>query len=128
MLFVSATVSPGRLGEWEDVFCERYLKGTRAEPGNLRFDICRDPNDDHVFWMYAIYKNDAARDYHKNTQHFKDVLKFKESGGCISYERRFCEFITRDERSTNSSFSLTNLALGATIVGLASYIFLNQKK
>ena len=62
-IIVTATVAPGRLEEWEKVF-GNYLKRTREEPGNLRFDICIDPANKHVFWAYAFYKNVEARNYH----------------------------------------------------------------
>lgn len=40
------------------------------EPGCLQFDVCRDPEDPALFFLYEIYEDDDAITYHLSTPHF----------------------------------------------------------
>ena len=46
-------------------------RGTREEPGNLRFDVLRDRADPHRFYLYEVYRDEAALDAHKATEHYR---------------------------------------------------------
>ena len=65
-------------------------EGTRAEPGNLRFDVVRLPDDGQgpvvPFFFYESYVDQAAMDLHCTTEHFKAWIQFGESGGVASKE------------------------------------------
>ena len=41
------------------------------EPGCHQFDVCRDPQDATVFFLYEIYDDEAAIAAHIATPHFK---------------------------------------------------------
>ena len=47
-------IKPERLAEFLEKR-ENFVKETRNFPGNLRFDLHQDPNDDHHFWAYEIW-------------------------------------------------------------------------
>ncbi len=44
---------------------------SRAEPGCLTFDVSRSNDDPNVFVLYEEWKDQAALDYHYETEHFK---------------------------------------------------------
>ncbi len=67
--FVHVRVLPDQL--------DAFLEATRAnhessvlEPGNLRFDVLRDPADPTRFVLYEAYLDAAAAAVHKTTAHY----------------------------------------------------------
>lgn len=57
-----------------DAFIEAILanaRGTRQEPGNLRFDISQANDDADQFLLYEVYTNEAAFHAHQQTEHYK---------------------------------------------------------
>jgi len=46
----------------------------RAEPGNLRWDVWRDPSHEGRFVLDELYRDAAAVDAHRETAHFKSYL------------------------------------------------------
>ena len=62
---------------------ERYIEATltnahetNKEPGNIRFDLLRDPSNPCVFQLYEVYVDRAAQQYHLASEHF---LAWKEA-------------------------------------------------
>lgn len=51
-------------------------KGTREEPGNVRFDVLRMPSDPSRFFLYEVYPDEAAFKAHQQTPHY---LRWKET-------------------------------------------------
>jgi quinol monooxygenase YgiN len=54
---------------------------SRAEPGNLDYQVLRDPRQPEVFVLYERYVDEAAFDAHRATAHFdawvnRQVLPF----------------------------------------------------
>lgn len=56
---------------------EAFLDASRAnhagsirEPGNLRFDVLRDPADPTRFLVYEVFADEAAAAAHKTTPHY----------------------------------------------------------
>lgn len=45
-------------------------EGSVSEPGNLRFDILQDPEDDGHFILYEAYQSEADALDHKQTAHY----------------------------------------------------------
>lgn len=41
-----------------------------AEPGCRQFDVCRDPADEQLFFLYELYDDEAAIQAHLRTPHF----------------------------------------------------------
>jgi len=46
------------------------------EEGCTVFDVCADPDDDKRFLLYEVYKNEAAFEHHKTTDHFKQWVEW----------------------------------------------------
>ena len=68
--FVHIRIKPGRRQEFFDVFRINF-EGTRAEPGNYRFDVLQDKDDDHHFVIYEAFESEAAVDAHRQTEHYR---------------------------------------------------------
>jgi quinol monooxygenase YgiN len=47
---------------------------SRAEPGNLRWDIWQDQSQPDRLLIDELYKDDSAVDAHHQTPHYKDYL------------------------------------------------------
>jgi quinol monooxygenase YgiN len=52
----------------------RMASAVKAEPGTLLFWPHRSPSNDHVFFLYELYVDDAAFQAHQQTPHFRDLV------------------------------------------------------
>ena len=68
-MLVEINIKEGKELEFLAVF-ERNHIGTRQEPGNLRFDVLRDPEVRTRFYAYEVYVNEAALEEHRKTAHY----------------------------------------------------------
>lgn len=71
---VSIEVTPGN----RDIFLEAFrinCEGTRQEPGNLRFDLLSDPENENRFHVYEIFRSEAALDDHRKTPHYRTCVE-----------------------------------------------------
>jgi autoinducer 2-degrading protein len=69
-LVVSIDVKP----EHADEFVAATLanaRGSRSEPGNLRFDVLRSTDDPNHFTLYEVYRDATAMAAHRETPHYK---------------------------------------------------------
>lgn len=67
------TAKPGMEREVETLLTE-LAKASRAEPGNLRWDIWGDRENPGRFVLDELYQNDEAVQAHRETPHFKAYL------------------------------------------------------
>jgi len=61
-----------------DIFLEAFTLnciGTRQEPGNIRFDLLHDPEDENNFYVYEIFGSEAALDEHRKTPHYQACVE-----------------------------------------------------
>jgi (4S)-4-hydroxy-5-phosphonooxypentane-2,3-dione isomerase len=60
--------------EWVAAFAEAIVANARAsverEPGCRQFDVCRDPLDPALFFLYELYDDEAAVQAHLQSAHF----------------------------------------------------------
>ena len=80
-IVVDVEIEPTHIDEFIKVM-EADCKGSREEPGCLRFDVLR--ASETRFFFYEAYTNAAAVDEHKAQPHFKLWSDFKASGGVKS--------------------------------------------
>jgi len=71
---VHIRIKPGRVQEFFDVFRTNF-EGTRAEPGNFRFDMLQDPEDENHFVIYEAFEDEAAVDAHRETDHYRKTVE-----------------------------------------------------
>ena len=67
--FVHVRVLPDQLDAFLDATRANH-EGSVLEPGNLRFDVLRDPADPAHFLVYEAYVDAAAAAAHKTTAHY----------------------------------------------------------
>lgn len=71
---VHIRIKPGRTAEFFEVFRDNF-EGTRAEPGNFRFDVLQDPEDENHFVIYEAFADEAAVDAHRKTAHYARTVE-----------------------------------------------------
>lgn len=71
---VHIQVQPGK----RDAFVEAFRlnwQGAQTEPGNIRFDLLCDPEDENNFSVYEIFADEAALDQHRATPHYRRCIE-----------------------------------------------------
>ena len=66
---VHVRVLPDQLDAFLDASRANHA-GSVREPGNLRFDVLRDPEDPTRFLVYEVFADEAAAAAHKTTAHY----------------------------------------------------------
>lgn len=67
------TARPGKAAELRALL-ESLIAPSRAEPGNLRYDLWADPADPNRFVLDELYVDGAANTAHRATSHFQHYL------------------------------------------------------
>lgn len=85
VILVTVEIQPDRLEEFRNVMeIDAVGSMTRENGGCLRFDVLESASQPNKFYFYEVYKNAAAVDAHKASEHFAKWTAFKASGGVIS--------------------------------------------
>jgi autoinducer 2-degrading protein len=74
---VEVHVKPSKLDEFLEVIKHDAVHSEADEPGCLRFDVLRDQDDPMKFFFYEVYRDEAARQAHRQTPHYAVWAKFK---------------------------------------------------
>ncbi|MYA50388.1 MAG: antibiotic biosynthesis monooxygenase [Chloroflexi bacterium] len=83
VLVVSVKVKPGRADDYIAAV-QADGEGTHAnEEGNFQFSCVRDQNDPDRFFLFEVYKDEAALEAHRGMPHF---LKYREATAGIYAE------------------------------------------
>jgi autoinducer 2-degrading protein len=69
VLSVSIHVKPEHVEAFIPAMLEN-ARGSRTEPGNLRYDLLRDADDPNHFLLYEVYRDVEALEAHRTTPHF----------------------------------------------------------
>jgi quinol monooxygenase YgiN len=72
-LAVTWEARPGEADAVADIL-RRMATAVRSEPGVLRFEPHRSPSNDHVFFLYELFADEAAFAAHQQTDHFKKLV------------------------------------------------------
>lgn len=56
---------------------EQMVAPTRAEPGNLSYEVCTNPADPAVFALFEKYADTDAFTAHTKTPHFQKYLRIE---------------------------------------------------
>ena len=70
VLVVSIDVLPEHTDEFIAATLEN-ARGSRTEPGNLRFDVLRAEDDPNHFTLYEVYASDEALAAHRESPHYQ---------------------------------------------------------
>ncbi len=71
---VQIQVQPGQRDAFIDAFRINW-QGARSEPGNIRFDLLCDPEDENSFSVYEVFQDEAALDVHRGTEHYRKCIE-----------------------------------------------------
>lgn len=80
---INVEIEEDRMEEFKVTLSNNAIN-SRKEPGCLRFDVLQDKSEPTKFVFYEVYKDEAALNDHKNTEHYKKWADFKASGAIIS--------------------------------------------
>jgi (4S)-4-hydroxy-5-phosphonooxypentane-2,3-dione isomerase len=69
-LVVEFRIKPAHVAAFEQAIIENARASRETEPGCRQFDVCRDPADAGVFFLYELYDDDAAIQAHLQTPHY----------------------------------------------------------
>jgi (4S)-4-hydroxy-5-phosphonooxypentane-2,3-dione isomerase len=69
-LVVEFRIKPPFVAAFEQAIGDNAKASRSTEPGCRQFDVCRDPADPALFFLYERYDDDAALDAHLRTPHF----------------------------------------------------------
>uniref|UniRef100_A0A7S4M2R4 ABM domain-containing protein n=1 Tax=Prymnesium polylepis TaxID=72548 RepID=A0A7S4M2R4_9EUKA len=84
VMMVTVTVPDDRKAEFLKVL-DSDVRGSRfEEDGCLRMDLLQDEADESKYYFYMAYKNKAALDAHRDTEHYQAWSAFRASGGISS--------------------------------------------
>jgi autoinducer 2-degrading protein len=67
---ITCTVKTGSEAEFERETVKNRL-GSIAEDGVLRFDVLKDADSPSTYYLYEVYRDQAAAESHKTTPHYK---------------------------------------------------------
>ena len=83
VLMVNVQVKPGRRDEFIEVIKEDQLSTSTKEDGNFQFNVIQDNEDPDRFFLYEVYRDEAALEAHRAAPHF---LKYREATADIYVE------------------------------------------
>ncbi len=66
---VKVTVKPEHIDDFIQISLAN-ARGTRQEPGNIRFDLLRSNEAANEFMLYEIFRDEEAMRFHQQTEHY----------------------------------------------------------
>ena len=72
-IVVEFRIKPAFIASFERAIVANATASRETEPGCRQFDVCRDPADPQLFFLYELYDDGAAFDAHCRTAHFLEM-------------------------------------------------------
>lgn len=69
-LIVEFRIQDAHVAAFDAAITENARASRENEPGCRQFDVCRDPNDPQLFFLYELYDDEAAIQAHLRSAHF----------------------------------------------------------
>lgn len=70
VLVVEFRIKSDCIAAFADAIADNAAASREREPGCRQFDVCRDPDDAALFFLYELYDDEAAIQAHLKTAHF----------------------------------------------------------
>src|SRR5262249_20247470 len=85
-LLTAITFIRGPEGSEQDLMTELLstTAPTRAEPGNLRYDLYQSPTQKNYFMRFEVWRNPDALEAHKQTPHLKASFERRKNKGWMT--------------------------------------------
>ena len=88
VIHVTLQIKPEHVAEFIEVARHDAEHSVKDEPGCLRFDVIQDQDDPNRFYLYEIYRDEAAMDAHRQMPHFKVYFEKSRPMLAAPVERR----------------------------------------
>ena len=72
-LIVEFRIKPAHIAAFEAAIVENARASRETEPGCRQFDVCRDPAHPGLFFLYALYDDEAAIAAHLQSPHCRQM-------------------------------------------------------
>ncbi len=82
---VHVHVKPEKVDDFLEAIIENH-KGSVREPGNVRFDVLQQADDQCRFMIYEVFESEEAAKAHKETTHY---LKWRDTVKEYMADERF---------------------------------------
>ncbi len=69
-LVVEFRIEPAHVDAFDAAIRANARASLEREPGCRQFDVCRDPDDAALFFLYELYDDEAAIQAHLRSPHF----------------------------------------------------------
>jgi quinol monooxygenase YgiN len=85
-LLTAVTFIRGPEGSEQDLLTELLstTAPTRAEPGNLKYDLYQSPTNKNYFMRFEVWRNEQALEDHKLTPHLKASFERRKNKGWMT--------------------------------------------
>jgi (4S)-4-hydroxy-5-phosphonooxypentane-2,3-dione isomerase len=70
VLVVEFRIKPAHVDAFDIAIRANAQLSVNTEPGCRQFDVCRDPADPTLFFLYEVYDDEAAMQAHLHSPHF----------------------------------------------------------
>lgn len=80
VLVVEFRIHAEAIAEFDAAIVENARASLATEPGCRQFDVCRDPTDPALFFLYEVYDDEAAFQAHLRTAHFAAMERASAGG------------------------------------------------
>jgi (4S)-4-hydroxy-5-phosphonooxypentane-2,3-dione isomerase len=90
-LVVEFRIKPAHIAAFDAAIVENARASRETEPGCRQFDVCRDPADPAMFFLYELYDDEAAIEAHLQTPHYlqmnRSTADWVQSKKVLRYRR-----------------------------------------
>ncbi|MEO8543249.1 MAG: putative quinol monooxygenase [Betaproteobacteria bacterium] len=90
-LVVTFRIKPAHVAAFDTAITDNARASRETEPGCHQFDVCRDPQDPQLFFLYELYEDDTAIAAHMQSAHFKSMdsitASWIDSKQVVKYQR-----------------------------------------
>lgn len=69
-LIVEFRIHPPHIEAFAAAIADNARASRDTEPGCRQFDVCRDPDDERLFFLYELYDDEPAIQAHLRSPHF----------------------------------------------------------
>ncbi len=90
VITVTFTIKSAHLDEFLPAMLENAKSSIEQEEGCHHFDVCSDPENPNVIFLYELYTDKSSFDSHLSSNHFNDFSN-KTSNWVVAKEVRIFE-------------------------------------
>ena len=72
-LVVEFRIKPAHIDAFDASIRANAQASVDTEPGCRQFDVCRDPDDPSLFFLYELYDDESAIQAHLQSPHFLQI-------------------------------------------------------